>query len=144
QAVGFMHGVMNTDNMSILGQTIDYGPFGFMEAYDMRHICNHSDTQGRYSYAMQPRIGHWNCYALGQALLPLLDNEDAVHRALAVYQPEFMGRMNALMHAKLGLQTEQEDDTQLFEDLSVIMQNSHVDFTLFYRRLCDIKRDDPA
>lgn len=142
QAVGFMHGVMNTDNMSILGQTIDYGPFGFMEAYDIRHICNHSDTQGRYSYAMQPRIGHWNCYALGQALLPLLDNEEAVHEALAVYQPEFTGKMNALMHAKLGLQSEQEDDAKLFEDLTVIMQNSHVDFTLFYRRLCDLKQDD--
>ena len=72
QAVGFMHGVMNTDNMSILGLTLDYGPFGFMEAFDANHICNHTDQQGRYSYANQPQIGHWNCYALGQALLPLI------------------------------------------------------------------------
>ncbi len=144
QTVGFMHGVMNSDNMSILGQTIDYGPFGFMEAYDIRHICNHSDTQGRYSYAMQPRMGHWNCYALGQAMLPLLDNEEAVHESLSVYQTEFTGKMNALMHAKLGLQSDQEDDAKLFDDLAVIMQGSHVDFTLFYRRLCDMKRDDPA
>ena len=70
QTVGFMHGVMNTDNMSILGLTLDYGPFGFMEAFNPRHICNHSDDLGRYSYAMQPQIGNWNCHALGQAMLP--------------------------------------------------------------------------
>ena len=71
QTVGFMHGVLNTDNMSILGQTLDYGPFGFMEAYDPAHICNHTDQQGRYSYHMQPRIGEWNCYALGQAMVKI-------------------------------------------------------------------------
>ena len=142
QAVGFMHGVMNTDNMSILGQTIDYGPFGFMEAYDVNHICNHTDQQGRYSYAMQPRIGHWNCYALGQALLPLLDGEEAVHQALAVYEPEYAAKMNELMHAKLGLQTQHDDDAALFEALASIMQKNHVDFTLFFRRLCDIRQED--
>jgi uncharacterized protein YdiU (UPF0061 family) len=66
QAVGFMHGVMNTDNMSILGLTLDYGPFGFMEAFDVNHICNHTDQGGRYSYANQAAVGHWNCYALGR------------------------------------------------------------------------------
>jgi uncharacterized protein YdiU (UPF0061 family) len=142
QAVGFMHGVMNTDNMSILGQTIDYGPFGFMEAYDVNHICNHTDTQGRYSFAMQPRIGHWNCYALGQALLPLLDGEDAVHSALAVYEPEYVTKMSELMHAKLGLQMQHEEDAALFDGLASIMQKNHVDFTLFFRRLCDLRQDD--
>src|SRR5471032_1267730 len=77
QAVGFMHGVMNTDNMSILGLTLDYGPFGFMEAFDSQHICNHTDQQGRYSYAMQPQIGHWNCYALGLARQPSADRQEA-------------------------------------------------------------------
>jgi uncharacterized protein YdiU (UPF0061 family) len=72
QAVGFMHGVMNTDNMSILGLTLDYGPFGFMEAFDVDHICNHTDQGGRYSYANQVPVGHWNCYALANALLPLI------------------------------------------------------------------------
>lgn len=144
QGVGFMHGVMNTDNMSILGQTLDYGPFGFMEAYDVNHICNHTDRQGRYTYAMQPRIGHWNCYALGQALLPLLNKEDDVHDALAVYEPEYVAKMNEVMHAKLGLMAEQEDDAALFDGLAAIMQKSHADFTLFFRHLCDFRKDDPG
>eukprot|EP01041_Mallomonas_annulata_P026255 gene26255-47513_t len=101
QAVGFMHGVMNTDNMSILGETLDYGPFGFMEAFDSGHICNHSDQQGRYAYGMQPQIGHWNCYALGQALLPLINEVPAAQAALDVYQPAFAAKMDALLHAKL-------------------------------------------
>ena len=84
-----MHGVMNTDNMSILGLTLDYGPFGFMEAFDSGHICNHTDQQGRYSYANQPQIGHWNCYALGQALLPLIGTVEDTEDALDVYRPEF-------------------------------------------------------
>ncbi|RPH61039.1 MAG: YdiU family protein, partial [Burkholderiales bacterium] len=72
QAVGFCHGVMNTDNMSVLGLTIDYGPFGFLDGFDFDHVCNHSDHGGRYSYAMQPRIAEWNCWCLGQALMPLI------------------------------------------------------------------------
>ncbi|MCU0950404.1 MAG: YdiU family protein, partial [Burkholderiaceae bacterium] len=71
QGVGFCHGVMNTDNMSILGLTIDYGPFGFLDGFDANHICNHSDEQGRYAYAQQPGVAHWNLYCLGQALVPL-------------------------------------------------------------------------
>ena len=78
QAVGFCHGVMNTDNMSILGVTIDYGPFGFVDAFDANHICNHSDTSGRYAYRMQPRIAHWNCYCLAQAAAA--DRPAARHR----------------------------------------------------------------
>jgi uncharacterized protein YdiU (UPF0061 family) len=85
QSVGFMHGVMNTDNMSILGLTLDYGPFGFMEKYDERHICNHTDQQGRYSYRMQPTIGHWNAHALGQALLPLIGSVEDTQLALDCY-----------------------------------------------------------
>jgi uncharacterized protein YdiU (UPF0061 family) len=104
QAVGFMHGVMNTDNMSILGLTLDYGPFGFMEAFDA-DICNHTDQQGRYSYANQPQVGHWNCYALGQALLPLIGEVALAQAALDSYQPAFAAKMNALLRAKLGLQT---------------------------------------
>ncbi len=135
QAVGFMHGVMNTDNMSILGLTLDYGPFGFMEAFDPRHICNHTDQQGRYAYSMQPQIGDWNCYALGQALLPLIGDVDEAKDALAVYRPAFAGKMDALLHAKLGLATTQDEDGKLFDDMFGIMAASHVDFTLFFRRL---------
>ncbi|MES2298321.1 MAG: YdiU family protein [Pseudomonadota bacterium] len=143
QAVGFMHGVMNTDNMSILGLTLDYGPFGFMEAFDAQHICNHSDEQGRYAYANQPQIGHWNCYALGQALLPLIGEVDAAQQALDVYQGAFAEKFDALMHAKLGLNTVAEDDNSLIADMFGLMQSNHVDFTRFFRRLGTLQVDAP-
>ncbi len=88
QTVGFCHGVMNTDNMSLLGLTIDYGPFGFLDGFDAGHICNHSDHSGRYSYANQPEIGLFNLHCLAQALLPLLDREEAI-AALKRYQAIF-------------------------------------------------------
>lgn len=141
QALGFMHGVMNTDNMSILGLTLDYGPFGFMEAFDMRHICNHSDQQGRYSYQMQPRIGEWNCYALGQAFLPLIGDVEKTQAALKVYQPEYQKKFDQLLHAKLGLKQSLDGDDQLFDDMFILMQNNHVDFTLFFRTLSNIEVD---
>ncbi len=142
QAVGFMHGVMNTDNMSILGQTLDYGPFGFMEAFNVNHICNHTDQQGRYSYAMQPRIGNWNCYALGQALLPLIGEPDDVHAALEGYASAYTEKLDELLHAKLGLKTRQPDDKALIDSVFTIMQDSHADFTLFFRRLGDLRIED--
>ncbi len=135
QAVGFMHGVMNTDNMSILGLTLDYGPFGFMEAFDPGHICNHTDQQGRYTYANQPQVGHWNCYALGQALMPLIGDVDAAQQALALYQTEFAATLDYLLHAKLGLQTVQDGDQALLAALFELMTASHVDFTNFFRAL---------
>ncbi|HZW23120.1 protein adenylyltransferase SelO [Noviherbaspirillum sp.] len=144
QTVGFMHGVMNTDNMSILGLTIDYGPFGFMDAFDAGHICNHSDHQGRYAYHMQPRIGQWNCFALGQALLPLIGEVDDAHAALEVYKPVYEQKLEALLHAKLGLKSVQPDDGALTDAMFSLLQENHVDFTLFFRRLGDLKIDDPA
>lgn len=139
QSVGFMHGVMNTDNMSILGLTLDYGPFGFMEAFDVNHICNHTDQGGRYSYANQVAIGHWNCYALGNALLPLIGTVDEAQEALDVYMPAFEAKMDELLHAKLGLATVVEGDRALIDGLFTIMQASHVDFTLLFRRLGDLQ-----
>ncbi|XLZ73111.1 protein adenylyltransferase SelO [Massilia sp. SR12] len=144
QAVGFMHGVMNTDNMSILGQTIDYGPFGFMEGFDANHICNHSDNQGRYSYANQPQIGHWNCYALAQALLPLIGEVELTQEALDVYQPEFARHIDQLLHAKLGLTTTQEGDRELLDGLYAILQANHTDYTIFFRRLSGLHAAGPA
>ncbi|HEV2610795.1 MAG TPA: YdiU family protein [Noviherbaspirillum sp.] len=144
QAVGFMHGVMNTDNMSILGLTIDYGPFGFMEAFDARHICNHTDQQGRYSYQMQPGIGQWNCYALGQALLPLIGDVDITQAALEVYKPEYQQHFDRLLHQKLGLRSSQPDDDKLFDAMFGLMQNNHVDFTLFFRRLGSLALDNTS
>jgi serine/tyrosine/threonine adenylyltransferase len=147
QAVGFMHGVMNTDNMSILGLTIDYGPFGFMEAFDPGHICNHTDQQGRYSYSNQPQVGHWNCYALGQALLPLIGEVEAAQAALDVYQPAFAAKLDELLHAKLGLtQLEQpaDADRALFDGMFALMQANGVDFTLFFRRLSGLRAADAS
>jgi uncharacterized protein YdiU (UPF0061 family) len=141
QSVGFMHGVMNTDNMSILGLTLDYGPFGFMEAFDVNHICNHTDQGGRYSYANQVAVGHWNCYALGNALLPLIGTVDDAQEALDVYMPEFERKLDELLHAKLGLARFEEGDRALIDGLFTIMQASHVDFTLLFRRLGELKRE---
>ncbi len=135
QAVGFMHGVLNTDNMSILGQTLDYGPYGFMEAYDPAHICNHTDRQGRYAYRMQPRIVEWNCFALGQALLPLIGEVDDAYHALAVFKTAYADKMAALWRAKLGLNSAQAEDGTLVEQLLDILAASHVDFPSFFRRL---------
>lgn len=144
QAVGFMHGVMNTDNMSILGLTIDYGPFGFMEAFDANHICNHSDRQGRYAYHMQPKIGQWNCFALGQALLPLIGEVEDAQAALEIYKSAFERKQDELLHAKLGLRTVQADDEKLLDAMFALMQNNHVDFTLFFRRLGNLRLEDTA
>ena len=103
QSVGFCHGVMNTDNMSILGLTIDYGPFQFLDAYSPGHICNHSDTGGRYAFNKQPNIAYWNLYALGQALLPLIGEQELAVAALESYKTAFPAAFEARMCAKLGI-----------------------------------------
>ncbi|MFZ6656120.1 protein adenylyltransferase SelO [Undibacterium sp. TJN19] len=135
QAVGFMHGVMNTDNMSIIGLTLDYGPFGFMEAYDEKHICNHTDQQGRYSYRMQPAIGNWNCQALAQALSPLIGSADETNFALSHYPASYNKKWQALMRQKFGLEMEEETDLALFADFFALMQSNQADFTLSFRYL---------
>jgi uncharacterized protein YdiU (UPF0061 family) len=144
QAVGFMHGVMNTDNMSILGITIDYGPFGFMDAFDPHHICNHSDHHGRYAYDTQPDVAYWNCAMLGRTLLPLIGGEDDTRSALDVFGPAFAAKWDELLHAKLGLQTSAPDDGALFDAMFALMQASRVDFTLFFRRLGELQIENPA
>ena len=144
QAVGFCHGVMNTDNMSILGLTLDYGPFGFMDAFDFHHVCNHSDSHGRYAYDQQPRIGWWNCAALGSALLPLIGDGDAVREALDGYAPAFQEALTEAFRAKLGLAEPMEDDYRLASGLLTLLHESHADYTGFFRALCGLRRDDPA
>ena len=143
QAVGFMHGVMNTDNMSILGLTLDYGPFGFMEAFDPGHICNHTDEGGRYAYNMQPQVGLWNLYALGQALVPLMEPE-VIEAQLKTYETEFDAAMNALLRAKLGLSTARDDDHALVDELFALMAEAGADYTLFFRRLSGLHAGDPG
>jgi uncharacterized protein YdiU (UPF0061 family) len=135
QAVGFCHGVMNTDNMSILGLTIDYGPFGFLDAFDPGHICNHSDHQGRYAYARQPNVAYWNLHALAQALLPLIDDVEKAQEALEPYRTEFPQALEARMRAKLGLATERDGDRELVDALLQRMAADRTDFTIAFRRL---------
>ncbi|CAN1516673.1 YdiU family protein [Limnohabitans sp. B9-3] len=135
QAVGFCHGVMNTDNMSVLGLTLDYGPFQFLDAFDPSHICNHSDHQGRYAYARQPQVAYWNLFCLGQALMPLIDEQAPALAALESYKEAFPDALDARMRAKLGLQTAAEGDRALVESLLKVMHQDRVDYTVFWRRL---------
>jgi serine/tyrosine/threonine adenylyltransferase len=135
QAVGFCHGVMNTDNMSILGLTIDYGPFQFLDAFDPAHICNHSDTSGRYAYHRQPNIAYWNLFCLAQALLPLMDEQQQALDALEPYKTLFPAALQRRMGAKLGLPEPVPDDVPLTEQLLQLMARDAVDYTIFWRRL---------
>ena len=137
QAVGFCHGVMNTDNMSILGLTIDYGPFQFLDAFDPAHICNHSDHSGRYAYHRQPNVAYWNLYCLGQALLPLMDDQQQALDALERYKALLPAALTRSMGAKLGLQGAQDGDEALIETLMQLMAKDGVDFSILFRRLCD-------
>ena len=137
QAVGFCHGVMNTDNMSILGLTIDYGPFGFLDGYDPGHICNHTDRQGRYAYASQPNVGFWNLHALAQGLMPLIgnDNTDAALAALEGYKTIYADAMRRRLRSKCGLVTAQKDDAGLLDALLKQMAHEQTDHTILFRRL---------
>ena len=135
QAVGFCHGVMNTDNMSILGLTIDYGPFQFLDAFNPAHICNHSDTGGRYAYIRQPNIAYWNLFALGQALLPLMDEQQQALDALEPYKALMPAALQRRMNDKLGLARVEEGDAELTESLMKLMAADAVDFTIVWRRL---------
>ncbi len=135
QSVGFCHGVMNTDNMSILGLTIDYGPFQFLDAFDPGHICNHSDEQGRYAYNRQPNVAYWNLFCLGQALLPLIGDQELALAALESYKTVFPRELEARMRAKLGLAQALPDDRELIERILGLLAADRVDYTIFWRRL---------
>ena len=140
QAYGFCHGVMNTDNMSILGITFDFGPFAFLDDFDANFICNHSDDQGRYSFSNQVPIGQWNLSALAQALTPFISVE-ALRETLGLYLPLFQAHYLDLMRRRFGFTTAEDDDQKLLEDLLQLMQNSGVDYTLFFRRLGEESAD---
>lgn len=149
QAVGFCHGVMNSDNMSILGLTLDYGPFGFLDAFDATHVCNHSDEHGRYAYDQQPAVAHWNCSRLLQATLPLLDAdpEKAVEIAteiLAGFEPTFIAANLANWHAKLGLREVQDSDAELINQWLQVLHRSKADFTNSFRLLADVRSGDDS
>jgi len=135
QAVGFCHGVMNTDNMSILGLTIDYGPFQFMDAFDPNHICNHSDNRGRYAFRKQPDVAYWNLFCLGQALLPLIEDQSAALAALETYKALYPQAFNTCMAKKLGFATADDDLPALVDDVLRLLATDRVDYTIFWRRL---------
>jgi uncharacterized protein YdiU (UPF0061 family) len=135
QSVGFCHGVMNTDNMSLLGLTIDYGPFQFLDGFDPAHICNHSDHQGRYAFARQPQVAFWNLYCLGQALMPLIQDQDASVDVLDLFKTAYPLQLDKRMVAKLGLSEVQTGDHELVDAVFKLLTPEHTDFTIFWRRL---------
>ncbi len=141
--IGFIHGVMNTDNCSIAGETIDYGPCAFMDAYDPAAVFSSIDEGGRYAYGNQPRIAQWNLARLAETLLPLLaDGEEAAlasaHEALAAFGPRFEARYFGGLRGKIGLATDWEGDDALARDLLRLMAEQGADFTLTFRALSDM------
>jgi len=143
QAVGFNHGVMNTDNMSILGVTIDYGPYAFLDDYDTNYICNHTDRNGRYSFGNQPRIGEWNLRALMVALAPLVSIvklEKVIDHYGRLYSRHFL----YLMGQKAGFDQVTDKDFDHFKHLFGMLQGLTVDYTLFFRTLSHYNGDRTA
>ena len=134
QAVGFNHGVMNTDNMSIAGLTIDYGPYAFLDDYDFAFICNHTDQYGRYSFGSQPNVGEWNLRALMVALAPLVKS-DELQKVMGHYSKFYTEHYLNLMTKKLGFDEPREVDLNLIKHLLGMMQGLSIDYTLFFRTL---------
>lgn len=147
KAVGFIHGVMNTDNMLLSGETIDYGPCAFMDHFDPWAVYSFIDRQGRYAYGNQPAIGQWNLAQLAQVLFPLLheDRETArnlAQQAIDTYPSLYEQAYQKKMRAKIGLQTHHKGDEKLLEDLLTIMAENKMDFTLTFRHLSDLVEPD--
>ena len=138
--VGFIHGVMNTDNMSVAGETIDYGPCAFMDSYDPATVYSSIDQFGRYAYANQPQIGLWNLTRFAETLLPLLDEDEhaaigTAEDALGGFEPRYLEVYRGGMLRKLGILDAREDDAELVNRILSAMTENRVDFTLFFRRL---------
>ncbi|QWE23765.1 YdiU family protein [Polynucleobacter sp. AP-Elch-400A-B2] len=151
QSVGFCHGVLNSDNISALGLTIDYGPFGFLDHFEIDHICNHSDHGGRYAYHRQPQIMHWNMACLASAMLPLLglehspeESQALLRSALEEFPVIYAKEWQKIFRSKLGFQLEQDSDIELIERLLQAMNDSKIDFTTFFRQLSNIRKDSQS
>ncbi|MDQ7083728.1 MAG: YdiU family protein [Sulfurovum sp.] len=142
-SVGFNHGVMNTDNMSIAGLTIDYGPFAFLDDFRHENVCNHTDTQGRYSFTNQPSIAKWNLQSLMKALSPLASMEK-MEKILALYDKVYIRYLHYYMCKKLGLEGTVEEDPAIIEDMFDMLETLHVDYTLFMRTLSHYEGDRTA
>ena len=141
--VGFVHGVMNTDNMSILGLTIDYGPYGWLEDYDPGWTPNTTDAQGkRYRFGNQPMVAHWNLYQLGSALVALLGETETLQAALDGFLKKVEADSNSMIAAKLGLESlDSEADQSLKQDLFAMLTLTETDMTIFYRKLANVPAD---
>src|SRR5690554_5083079 len=137
QTVGFCHGVMNSDNMSIIGDTLDYGPFAFMDDFDAGYICNHTDQEGRYAYNRQPQVGFTNCNYLANTLLPIMD-EDSIRDGMRGYETAYNGRFLNNMRRKLGLEHKEDTDLNLIMDTFSTLQRHRVDYTIFFRALSNL------
>jgi uncharacterized protein YdiU (UPF0061 family) len=147
--IGFVHGVMNTDNCSVAGETIDYGPCAFLDHYDPAAVFSSIDQNGRYAYANQPRIAHWNLARLAETLLPLLDDDeeralDSARQSLGAFGGLFEAAYFSGLRRKIGLITEQEGDNALAQDLLKCMAENAADFTLTFRLLCDSAAEPAA
>ncbi|MCB5362995.1 YdiU family protein [Pusillimonas sp. CC-YST705] len=142
QTVGFCHGVMNTDNMSILGLTLDYGPYGFMDAFRIDHICNHTDRQGRYAWHAQPSVMHWNLCRLAESLLPLGVDVEQAKTVLSHFEAAFLQEFQGRLQAKMGLGQWREGDSQLVDDWWRLLHTQQADFTLCFRRLAQVPASD--
>lgn len=140
QAFGFTHGVMNTDNMSILGLTLDYGPYGFMEEFKQEYIPNHSDHFGRYSYQNQPSIGYWNLGKLVQALQTIISSDEGVE-ALETYKNVYFNSYYEFMLRKFGLQNLIEKDRKFIDNTLEILEKFNIDYTIFFRQLSNFKKE---
>ena len=144
QRVGFVHGVMNTDNLSILGQTIDYGPYGWLEGYDHNWTPNTTDSQfKRYRYGAQMEIGHWNLYQLANALYPLIGEADDLERILHSYHEKAQRQYLGMMRSKLGLFREEKSDVELIANLEETLQLAETDMTIFFRNLSNFSTENP-
>ena len=144
QRVGFVHGVMNTDNMSILGLTIDYGPYGWLEGFDFGWTPNTTDKQHkRYRYGNQPTIGLWNLYQLANALYPLIEEAAPLEKILEGYKSTFEKKSQDMMRAKLGLTSDKETDINIIQSLENNLQATETDMTIFFRTLSSFKKEQP-
>lgn len=143
QRVGFVHGVMNTDNMSIHGITIDYGPYGWLEDFNLNWTPNTTDNgQKRYCYGNQPQITHWNLYQLANALYPLINETEDLETILNSYEEEYEKEYLQMMRSKLGLQKTIDSDKELIQQLIENLSTKETDFTIFFRLLSSIKIGD--
>lgn len=147
QRVGFVHGVMNTDNLSILGLTIDFGPYGWLEGYDHNWTPNTTDrTHHRYAYGKQPGVALWNLAQLGSALVPLIGEVEPLQEILDSYKEKYQSKHLSMIRSKLGFQSERDEDSSMIEELENLLQVAETDMTIFFRNLAniEIKNQGPA